>query len=339
MSTTITQVGSDSIFDSPGAHDRESKPGAPVTPLTLTPLPDEEATRTLLSLGSPAELDEKPPNYSPSMSPRGSPRRITANGPWFGDDVLPEAERGAGRRMLREQLQGLYKSAVDSGPAPARWEQDIQDKEAGAFASARGDSDQYWALLHQTVSLAVLAHLSPEPDASRRSISNSPDAGGSKALHPRSPSAVQNAQMSADETPNRAAKRRKGMPRGVSPKAHSVAWSDENDQSLKVFVQSIGTKWTLIGAKLNRTGKQCRERWCNHVDPDVSHEPWSDMEDQILLQAHTELGNQWVEVARRLPGRPYNAVKNRFNKASLREKFRPGSTSPNQEDSPRSSEQ
>jgi len=130
----------------------------------------------------------------------------------------------------------------------------------------------------------------------------------------------------AGDTPHRAPKRRKvgeGDRRRSPPRATSVPWTDADDDLLKKYVQSIGTKWTMIGGKLKRTGKQCRERWCNHVDPQVSHEPWTEAEDTLLLQAHLELGNQWVEIAKRLPGRPYNAVKNRFNKASLRSKFKP----------------
>lgn len=46
------------------------------------------------------------------------------------------------------------------------------------------------------------------------------------------------------------------------------------------------------------TGKQCRERWHNQLDPNIKKEGWSEEEDRVLLQAHTELGNHWVEISK-----------------------------------------
>jgi hypothetical protein len=46
------------------------------------------------------------------------------------------------------------------------------------------------------------------------------------------------------------------------------------------------------------TGKQCRERWHNQLDPNIKKEGWSEEEDRILLHAHTELGNHWVEISK-----------------------------------------
>ena len=39
-------------------------------------------------------------------------------------------------------------------------------------------------------------------------------------------------------------------------------------------------KWSVIAAQLpGRIGKQCRERWFNHLDPDIKKEPWSADDD------------------------------------------------------------
>ena len=59
-----------------------------------------------------------------------------------------------------------------------------------------------------------------------------------------------------------------------------------------------------------RSGKQCRERWHNQLDPSIKKEQWSEEEDRVLLVAHRKHGNKWVELSKFLPGRTDNAIKN-----------------------------
>ncbi|XP_010546159.1 PREDICTED: transcription factor MYB28-like [Tarenaya hassleriana] len=94
------------------------------------------------------------------------------------------------------------------------------------------------------------------------------------------------------------------------------AWTTEEDKKLIAYIQEFGEGgWRHVPQKagLKRCGKSCRLRWTNYLKPDIKRGVFSPEEEQIIIMLHASYGNKWSAIARHLPRRTDNEVKNYWN--------------------------
>ncbi|KAK8885503.1 hypothetical protein M9Y10_040952 [Tritrichomonas musculus] len=103
-----------------------------------------------------------------------------------------------------------------------------------------------------------------------------------------------------------------------SPKPR-IKWTIDEDNCLR-RICSEELPWKIVAERMGENGfsrdaKQCRDRWCNYLEHDLSmNNVWHEDEDKILLLAFQKYGPKWTQI-QKIPlfqNRTQNQLKNRF---------------------------
>ncbi|CAD8162658.1 unnamed protein product [Paramecium octaurelia] len=101
----------------------------------------------------------------------------------------------------------------------------------------------------------------------------------------------------------------------IKPKENerNQKWTEEEDKEVLRLTKIYQFNWKQIANEIpNRTGRQIRERFVNHLDSNIIKTPWTKQEDKKIWEMYQKMGTRWSDMSKKMPGRPENMIKNRF---------------------------
>ena len=90
-------------------------------------------------------------------------------------------------------------------------------------------------------------------------------------------------------------------------------FSKEEDSQLISFVEQFGPNWYIISELMEKTSRQCKERYENYLCSNLSMVPWTNEEDDLLISKVAQFGKKWSFLAQFFFNRSQVNIKNHYS--------------------------